>query len=327
MDAIDRKLLAALLKDSRQSLTQLGKAAGIARENAHYRIQKLQETGVIRAFVTHIDYRALGFDHFTLFIQYGKITGEEEQALLERLRTHRSLSWLGVLAGKMSLTADIYARTLSEANTIIDTLLEHFAEHIESYQLLHNEEDAFYLEKLVEGGIIPPKKTSSKPDDTDRNILRILADNSRASYVELGVKTGLSANGIKKRILTLEQRGIIQSYGVSLDHRMFGFEWNGLQVRAAHPDTKARQRLTAFCKEHPRILFMYSYSRTGSHDYDIGVIMKDSRELRVFINDFRTRFADRFTITELFLVLEEYTSHNLPPAVFDDETPGKLKKR
>ncbi len=72
MDAIDRKLLVALLKDSRQSLTQLGKAAGIARENAHYRIERLREEGTIRAFVTHIDYRALGFDHFTLFIQTGR---------------------------------------------------------------------------------------------------------------------------------------------------------------------------------------------------------------------------------------------------------------
>ena len=49
-------------------------------------------------------------------------------------------------------------------------------------------------------------------DDTDKDILRILRDNGRMSFTEIGKSLGLSRVAIKKRVSKLEEAGIIRGY-------------------------------------------------------------------------------------------------------------------
>lgn len=49
-------------------------------------------------------------------------------------------------------------------------------------------------------------------DESDRKIVRLLIENARVSYSDLGDKIGLSRVAVKARIQALEQRGIIEEY-------------------------------------------------------------------------------------------------------------------
>lgn len=49
-------------------------------------------------------------------------------------------------------------------------------------------------------------------DKTDREIVRLLIENARISYSDIGQKVGLSRVAVKARIQMLEQRGIIEEY-------------------------------------------------------------------------------------------------------------------
>lgn len=49
-------------------------------------------------------------------------------------------------------------------------------------------------------------------DEIDRKILRLLEENARISYSEIGEKVGLTRTGAQKRIRSLEEKGIIQGY-------------------------------------------------------------------------------------------------------------------
>lgn len=49
-------------------------------------------------------------------------------------------------------------------------------------------------------------------DELDQKIVRLLIDNARVSYSDLGDKIGLSRVAVKARIQALEQRGIIEEY-------------------------------------------------------------------------------------------------------------------
>ena len=49
-------------------------------------------------------------------------------------------------------------------------------------------------------------------DDSDQKIVRLLIENARISYSDLGEKIGLSRVAVKARIQALEQRGIIEEY-------------------------------------------------------------------------------------------------------------------
>ena len=61
LDKIDNKILKELLENSRTHLSKTGQKVRLSRENVHYRIQSLIKRGVLRDFVTVIDYKKLGF--------------------------------------------------------------------------------------------------------------------------------------------------------------------------------------------------------------------------------------------------------------------------
>lgn len=58
--------------------------------------------------------------------------------------------------------------------------------------------------------------------DTDRLILQLLATDGRMSFTDLGKATGLSTSAAHQRVKRLEQRGLIQGYGATVDHQQLG---------------------------------------------------------------------------------------------------------
>ncbi len=59
-------------------------------------------------------------------------------------------------------------------------------------------------------------------EKTDRQILRLLADDGRMSYTQLGKATGLSTSAVHQRVKRLEERGLILGYGATIDHAAAG---------------------------------------------------------------------------------------------------------
>ena len=49
-------------------------------------------------------------------------------------------------------------------------------------------------------------------DDTNKDILRILKDNGRMSFTEIGKKLGISRVAVQKRVKKMEDEGIIRGY-------------------------------------------------------------------------------------------------------------------
>ncbi|MCH1866873.1 Lrp/AsnC family transcriptional regulator [Nocardioides sp. CFH 31398] len=59
-------------------------------------------------------------------------------------------------------------------------------------------------------------------EDIDRTILRLLGDDGRMSFTDLGRATGLSTSAVHQRVKRLEQRGLITGYGARVDHAAAG---------------------------------------------------------------------------------------------------------
>jgi Lrp/AsnC family leucine-responsive transcriptional regulator len=59
-------------------------------------------------------------------------------------------------------------------------------------------------------------------EDTDRLIVRLLAEDGRMSYTDLGRATGLSTSAVHQRVRRLEQRGVIRRYAAVVDPEAAG---------------------------------------------------------------------------------------------------------
>src|SRR3954467_6690093 len=66
MDAIDRKILAALQKNARASLQEIGQAVGLSTSPCWERIRKMEQAGVIEGYTVRINAHALGLQDTVL---------------------------------------------------------------------------------------------------------------------------------------------------------------------------------------------------------------------------------------------------------------------
>lgn len=57
-------------------------------------------------------------------------------------------------------------------------------------------------------------------DDIDRSLLAALQEDGRIGYAELGALVDLSAGGARKRVMRLQERGILQIVGVTDPFRL-----------------------------------------------------------------------------------------------------------
>ena len=80
LDAIDRKILAALQEDSSRSIEEIAKIVGASKTPVWNRIRKMKETGVIKREVAVVDPAAVGVNAcFYVLIR----TSRHEKAWLE----------------------------------------------------------------------------------------------------------------------------------------------------------------------------------------------------------------------------------------------------
>jgi Lrp/AsnC family transcriptional regulator, leucine-responsive regulatory protein len=90
MDPVDIALLDALQNDSRRSLAELGKLAGLSISATKDRIDKLQARGVIAGFHARLEPEAVGLDLLAfLFVAWSDPA--TEKPFLERIATEPSV--------------------------------------------------------------------------------------------------------------------------------------------------------------------------------------------------------------------------------------------
>lgn len=317
MDKKDEKILMELTLNSRIPLNRLAKKVGISREVATYRLNKLIKEKIINGFYTIIDAEAIGFSRYGFLIQLKGISEKEEKELIDYLVKHDFTSYLGPNIGKWNLCFDIFAKDIQHLQKIIKEILDKAGKHLETYSIISLGErlESFPIKIFGSKKEIEYKKSKeTKLDKKDLEILRILSNNSRIEYKEISKKLNMTANAIKYRIKNLEKTGIIKGYTISVDKRKLGFEFYNLQLKIT--GNKKENELKKFLRNNKHAIYFYKYFGNENWDLDIGLIVKNSLELREFILELREYFGDIIKIHDLYVVVEEIKGDYAPSGVF-----------
>ncbi|MFE9249483.1 Lrp/AsnC family transcriptional regulator [Streptomyces sp. NPDC007088] len=65
-------------------------------------------------------------------------------------------------------------------------------------------------------------------DELDERIVRVLAQDARRSYADIGARVGLSAPAVKRRVDRLRASGAIRGFTVRVDPAVLGWRTEGL---------------------------------------------------------------------------------------------------
>lgn len=100
-------------------------------------------------------------------------------------------------------------------------------------------------------------------DELDQKILRLLIENARISYSDIGQQVGVSRVAVKARIQSLEQRGIIEEYTTIINPQKISGAISCYFEIETLPDTFSK--VTELLKQEEAITQVYRI--TGKIDF------------------------------------------------------------
>lgn len=112
-------------------------------------------------------------------------------------------------------------------------------------------------------------------DKIDRELVRLLEDDARVSFAELGQQVGLSKTPCWQRVRELEQRGLIRGYRTELDAEGLGLHVHAfvhVTINAAH-----HAEFEAAAASHPSVL--QCFTTAGQADYLMHVLVGEIAQL------------------------------------------------
>lgn len=300
IDFKDRKLLYELDIDSRQPVSDLGRKLRLSKDAIIYRINRLKEEGMIQSFHAVIDVGKLGFISFRLYLKLQNTGLEKEREIIDYLRSRNIVTWLVSIDGEYDLGMWVLVKTVGEANELWRDLSERYRDNIAKRSLTIFTKVTYYPRSyLIDAQkntaafvfITPPSQGGeSVVDETDIEILRLIAPDARVSIVDLARKLRLTPKTVAAKIRRLERERIIIGYRTLFDIKKLGYCYFKLHItlRLTTPEKiKAfRDRLRA----HPNVT--YDNEVLGGDDIELDLQVRDIEELRAIIDGLRTDFPD-----------------------------------
>ncbi len=118
-------------------------------------------------------------------------------------------------------------------------------------------------------------------DTLDQKIIRLLIENARASYSEIGEKVGISRVAVKARIQALEQRGIIEEYTTIINPQRISGAVSCYFEIETQPDALAA--VSELLKSNETITQVYRV--TGKDKLHVHAVCASNEEMEILIRE------------------------------------------
>lgn len=118
-------------------------------------------------------------------------------------------------------------------------------------------------------------------DTPDQKIVRLLIENARASYSEIGEKVGISRVAVKARIQALEQRGIIEEYTTIINPQRISGAVSCYFEIETQPD--ALSTVSELLKSNETITQVYRV--TGKDKLHVHAVCASNEEMEILIRE------------------------------------------
>ena len=119
-------------------------------------------------------------------------------------------------------------------------------------------------------------------DQIDRQLLRLVQEDGKRSYAELGQEVGLAVSTVNERLKKLQAQGVIRRYVALVDPVALGLEICAfVQVMITEPEMELS--FNDRMMELPEVLECHSIA--GEFSYLLKVRVPDTQALEVFLRE------------------------------------------
>ena len=135
-------------------------------------------------------------------------------------------------------------------------------------------------------------------DPTDSEILRLLREDARLSWSDLGAAVGLSPNAAAERVRRLRRAGVITGFTALVDPAAGGRTLQALVGVTLAPGTDSDTFAEGAARLEPITEVLHL---TGAPDYQLRVACRDTAELDALLRVLRLRHGVADTETTIIL--------------------------
>ena len=133
LDAVDRRLVAALRADGRASVNDLAAQVSVSRATAYQRLARLRRSGVIRRFTVDVDHRKMGLPIAALVLV--NVVQHSWRGVGDRLRRLPGVEWMALSSGTFDYVLLVRAPDIDHLRDVVLDDLQSIPE-IQSSQTL-----------------------------------------------------------------------------------------------------------------------------------------------------------------------------------------------
>jgi len=316
LDLKDRKILAELDFNARESISKIAKKVKISKEVALYRIRKLENLGIIKDYHAVINNSKLGNYYSRLFIKFQNLDKTAEKKIADYCLKNPKIGYYGRVEGMWDIGIGYWAEDLFEFEKFLDNFNYKFGRYILEKDIafgLHVFQlpyrfllESVPIKEFETGG----KLEKVKLDEIDKNLLVLLTKNARASLCELGEKLKVSWKTVDYRIKNLEKNKIIVGYRTNIDYKKFGYSNTKVLLYLKNLTKEKENEILNYLKFLKNSIWVIKF--IGKSDLEFEVLVKSRDEFFNIMSELREKFSNLIRSYNSFIILEEPISRFIP---------------
>jgi DNA-binding Lrp family transcriptional regulator len=280
----DRSVLAIAQFNGRISHGALAKELGVRTHRARYLLDRFFDQEMLHPFV-RVNLKALGFYCYRPWCTLNSQGLQVLPKIVARLKRSPQIRWIGTYCGEYNLSFTILAMNIGEVEAVLGRLIDEFGQiftqtsvHEEWHYVIYERK---YLRRRAGREPLeieyPHIDNSEKLDKLDFSILDSLMKTPNLSTQQLSQTLGVSDSTVSYRMSRLAKQRVLLGWGNSFPYERLGLVASILLFKFEVLTPQMRERLTAFCRQHPNVVGLSGYR--GEWDYSMLCETENMRDL------------------------------------------------
>jgi DNA-binding Lrp family transcriptional regulator len=313
----DKRILKELDLNARQSNSQIAKKAKLSKNIVNYRINRLEQIGLINGYNTIFDYSRLGYFMVRVFMDFYELDIEKEEDLIQYLVNEKSTGRITKTVGNWDLLVSFYVKDVNEFSIIWKKFIVKHRGIIKEYNTNFVTKGIFFRRAYLLGekkdiSDVSWKRGSSTVEDIDEvdlKIIHMLTKNARTPIEKMATATGLGSMAVIYRIKQLIKKKIITGYRVDINFDKLGYSYYKINLELE--DTSITKSLIEFCHQHPNIISIVE-SISDNVDFEFNMEAKNFDVFLEIIEELKKQFPRKIRNYKYVRLLKNYKNMYMP---------------
>jgi len=219
----DQLILTHLEFNARITDRELAKICKKSKDTIRYRIKRLEALKIIKGYSIFIDQTKLGAMNYKLYLQ-----AHNPQAIIAFFDKKPQVFARFTAYADWNVGVAVFCASPQEYFLLENELFTTFGKEIKNLTMTHMMSARVFTRRTysaqtrsfdVWGDVIP-----NAIDTIDKQLLILLLKDGRQSVVSLAQNLHIDVNKVRRKMLHLQEKGIIAKYTTGIDNAKLGFE-------------------------------------------------------------------------------------------------------